>query len=170
MIRETFEKLGKGRSPVDWALQWVWNQPEVSTVLSGMSTMSQVEENLQSASVSQINSFGADEFQLIDEVREKFQERTLVPCTGCEYCMPCPNGVNIPRNFELYNSGFMYDALQGSRMAYARFMGDAERANACIQCRICEEKCPQKIPIGERMPNIHAVLGGEEPYAIEGSR
>jgi uncharacterized protein len=162
-VQEIFDKYKKTRSPADWALQWVWNQPEVSLVLSGMSTMKQVEENIHSAEISGVNTIGAEEAQLIDRVREKFKERAAIPCTKCGYCMPCPNGVNIPRNFELYNDAVIYDNPNAPRMIYTRFFNEKERANVCIQCRICEEKCPQKILISELLSQVHAVLGEGKP-------
>lgn len=164
-IRESFDAYARAsgieRSPADWALQWIWNQPEVSVVLSGMSTMEQVKANLDSANNAGINSLRAEELRFIDQVREQFRERTVIPCTGCGYCLPCPNSVSISRNFGVYNNGFMYDDLKGARMVYARFMGETDRASACIQCRACEAKCPQRIAISEWMPKVHNVLGNE---------
>jgi len=163
-IQEIFDSYKKSRSPSDWALQWVWNQPEVSVVLSGMSTVRQVEENIRSASISRVHSLGVRELKLIGRVQKKFKERAAIPCTKCGYCMPCQNGVNIPGNFELYNDGIIYDDVNTARMRYMRFFGEKERANACIQCRTCEEKCPQKILVSELMPKVHAVLGEGKPY------
>jgi len=162
-VQALFDSFKKQRSPSDWALQWVWNQPEVSLVLSGMSSMKQVEENIRSADLSGVGSFGAEEAHLIECVREKFKERAAIPCTKCGYCMPCPSGVNIPRNFELYNDAVMYDDPGAPRMTYTRFFDEKERANVCIQCRICEEKCPQKIVISELLSQVHAVLGEGKP-------
>ena len=163
-IREIFDGFGTKRSPSEWALQWVWNHPEVSVVLSGMSSMAQVEENLDCANRSAIDSLGAEEFELIGRVRENFRERILVPCTKCGYCLPCPIGVNIPVNFELYNDGFIHNDPKTARVLYSRFMSDGERASACTQCRTCEEKCPQKIIVSEWMPNVHAVLGEGQSF------
>jgi uncharacterized protein len=162
-VQELLEGFGKQRSPSDWALQWVWNQPEVSCVLSGMSSMKQVEENIRSAELSEVGSFGAEESFLIDLVREKFKERAAIPCTKCGYCIPCPSGVNIPRNFELYNDAAMYDDPGAPRMIYTRFFDEKERADKCVQCRVCEEKCPQKIVISELLSQVHVVLGEGKP-------
>jgi predicted aldo/keto reductase-like oxidoreductase len=163
-VQEVFNGFGKKRSAADWALQWIWNQPEVSLVLSGMSTMNQVEENITSANLAAINSLTTEEIQLIEEVRLKYQARAAIPCTGCSYCMPCPNGVEIPRNFGLYNDSFMHEAHKVSQALYLRFFEEGERASACIQCRICEDKCPQKIAISEWMPKVHALLGEGKAY------
>ncbi len=91
------------RSAAEWALQWLWDQPEVSVVLSGMSTMTQVEQNLRSADSSRIHAYGLAEQELIARTRDMYRARTVIPCTKCNYCMPCPNGVNIPGNFDLFN-------------------------------------------------------------------
>jgi len=163
-MEEVFKGFGSKRSPADWGLQWVWNHHEVSVVLSGMSTMGQVEANLKSADSSCIDSLGAEELQFIERVREKYVERTAIPCTGCSYCMPCPNNVDIPKNFKTYNDGFMHDDAATARSAYERFIAEKNRASACIQCRACEEKCPQKISISQWMPKVHYVLGEGKNY------
>jgi hypothetical protein len=162
-VQKAFDGFEKRRSPADWGLQWVWNQPEVSVALSGMSTMRQVEENIRSAKMSRIDSLRGDDLKFIERVREKYKERTAIPCTGCGYCMPCENGVNIPVNFELYNDAIIYDNPNTARMRYARFLTEKERAHACQLCRKCEEKCPQKILISEWMPKVDALAGEQKP-------
>jgi predicted aldo/keto reductase-like oxidoreductase len=162
-VQEVFSCSEKKRSPPDWGLQWVWNQPEVSVALSGMSTMKQVEENIRSADTSGIHSLGAKELQLIERIKEKYTLRTAIPCTKCGYCMPCENGVDIPSNFELYNDAMIYDNPITARMRYTRFMTEKQRAHACQQCRKCEEKCPQKIPVSEWMPKVDAMMGEVRP-------
>jgi len=146
------------RSPAEWALQWLWDQPEVSVVLSGMSTLEQVAENLHFADASRIHSFGASEYELIAQVRQKYQARTVVPCTRCGYCMPCPNGVNIPGNFDYFNYAHLFDDVAGARFKYSVFLTEEQRSGSCIECRECEEKCPQKIAISEWMPKVTALL------------
>ena len=163
-VREIFESFDPGRSPADWALQWVWDQPEVAVVLSGMGRMSELEENLRSADRSAVRSMTAAELRLIERVRDIYLKASPIPCTSCGYCLPCPNGVNIPRNFELYNSGFIHDDPATSRMLYRRFLTEVERASACVQCGACEKLCPQGIPVGEWMPKVHAVLGEGKSY------
>ncbi len=154
------------RTPADWALQWLWNQPEVSVILSGMSSMQQVEENLASASKSGIGAMTAEEQTVIAGVREKILQLSPIPCTSCEYCLPCPNGVNIPNNFGVYNEAGMYDDLDGARQAYKNWIKDDEKAAQCIQCQECEDKCPQKIAISEWMPVVEEVLGLNRPYVM----
>ncbi len=157
-IRALMDGFPVRRSAADWALQWLCDQPEVSVVLSGMSTMPQVEENLRSAEASQAGSFTAADQKLIAEAREKYLTRTVIPCTKCEYCMPCPNGLNIPRNFELFNYAQTYDDLPGAKFRYQVFLTEEQRSSSCIQCGMCEELCPQHIPIMEWMPKVTELL------------
>lgn len=146
------------RSPAEWALQWLWDQPEVSVVLSGMSTMQQVEDNLRFAAASRIGAFGSAEHELIADVRQKYQTRTVVPCTRCGYCMPCPNGVDIPGNFDFFNYAHLFDDVPGGKFKYSVFLSADQRSGSCIECKECEEKCPQKILISEWMPKVTALL------------
>ncbi len=147
------------RTPADWALQWLWNQPEVSLVLSGMSTMQQVEENLASADRSGIGAMSAAEQAIVDRAAAEYRSRAVIPCTACQYCMPCPYGVDIPHNFKIYNDGIMFDDQAGARISYTRFTLESERAAKCVGCQACEEKCPQRIEISQWMPRIDAELG-----------
>jgi predicted aldo/keto reductase-like oxidoreductase len=157
-ILEAMEKFPVRRSPAEWALQWLWDQPEVSVILSGMSTMTQVEENLQSADRARSLCFTAAEQTLIAESKEKYAARIVIPCTKCSYCMPCPNGVNIPGNFDFFNYAHLFDDLQGARFKYGVFLTEGQRSGACIACGVCEEKCPQKIEISQWMPKVTALL------------
>jgi predicted aldo/keto reductase-like oxidoreductase len=164
-IQAYWDMAPQKRTPADWALQWLWNQPEVSVVLSGMSTMQHVEENVASASVSAINILTEDELALADRVRQQYQQLRPIPCTQCRYCMPCPNGVDIPRNFRLYNDGVMYENPDRSRRIYGWLSRDeGVGADACNQCHECEDDCPQNIAISDWMPVIHEVLGEGAPY------
>jgi predicted aldo/keto reductase-like oxidoreductase len=163
-IQRVWDGAAERRTPADRALQWLWNQPEVSVVLSGMTTMQQVEENVASADASGIGLLSAEDLALYDQVREKYKTLCPIPCTACRYCMPCPNGVDIPRNFAVYNEGVMYDKPDAARDGYNNWTPEEAQASQCIQCRECEEKCPQSIPISEWMPIVHEVLGEGKPY------
>jgi predicted aldo/keto reductase-like oxidoreductase len=146
------------RTPAEHALQWVWNQPEVSVVLSGMSTFEQVEENVASAGRSGVGTLSEEELALYTQVRETYDALCPVPCTDCKYCLPCPSGVNIPRVFEIYNDGIIYDNVEQARMVYNNFMSEDERASLCTQCGECLEKCPQQIEIPDWLAKAHEVL------------
>jgi predicted aldo/keto reductase-like oxidoreductase len=151
-------------SPADWALQWLWNQPEVSVVLSGMHTLEQVEQNIRSAENSAPGKLSAADNALIRRVRDVVNNLSPIPCTRCEYCLPCPNGVNIPRNFDAYNKALLYDALADSRNEYKYWIPDKSKAERCIQCEECLSKCPQHIPISTWMPVVGEVLGLGREY------
>jgi predicted aldo/keto reductase-like oxidoreductase len=135
-----------------WALNWLWNQPEVSVVLSGMSAMDQVEDNLKTAERYAPGIFGEAEEELVRRVVEYFASRAQVNCTGCGYCLPCPSGVNIPKNLEFLNQFYLFDADEARDRClnmYDLTVPLAERAKHCTSCSECEEKCPQHIPIPE---------------------
>jgi predicted aldo/keto reductase-like oxidoreductase len=150
----------KKRSQAEWGLLWVWNQPEVSVALSGMNKMEQVEENVAIAERSGIGVLTSEELQLIDKVAAAYRGLNPIPCTNCQYCMPCPNGVEIPRIFALYNDVFVYNSLNDSRIRYSdgRGITKEQRADNCIECGECEEKCPQGIPIREWLKKAHELL------------
>ena len=147
------------RTPADWALQWVWNQPEVSLLLSGMSTMEQVVENIASAGRSGPGTLTADELALVGRVRDAYRSLIPIPCTDCEYCQPCPNEVNIPGIFQVYNEGVMYDQPERARMFYNWIKPEA-RADRCTECGECEAKCPQQIEIIEWLKKAREYLAG----------
>lgn len=146
------------RSPAEWALQWVWSHPEVSFLLSGMSTMEQLEENLRLADASRPGLLTRDELALVGRVRDLYRELSPIPCTACRYCMPCPQGVDIPGVFELYNDAHMYDNLPRQQMAYGAFLSDGERADSCTSCGECVEKCPQGIDVPVWLEKAQAFL------------
>ncbi len=162
-IQALWDTAPSPRSPADWALQWLWGQPEVSVVLSGMSTMEQVQQNVASACSSRLDALTPEELALVARVRARYQEICPIPCTGCEYCLPCPNGLRIPRLFEIFNTGRMYNTLEQAREQYTRIPAE-EKADACVACRQCEEQCPQQIPISEWMVHVHEVLAQGKPY------
>jgi uncharacterized protein len=144
-----------GRKPADVALRWLWDQPEVSLVLSGMSTLEQVKENLASAERAAVGGLSEEERDLVGRVQEAYKQLSPIPCTKCGYCLPCPQGVNIPLNFEWFNQATVY---RGASVTLCRnlyhTLPDAERAAACEQCGACEERCPQGIEIGALMRRV----------------
>lgn len=157
-VAELWSSAGTQRSQADWALQWLWHQPEVSLLLSGMSEMQHVEENLRSAANSEIGSLTADELDLVDHVGKAYRSLSPIPCTDCKYCMPCPSGVSIPRIFDMYNQSKMYNDLATARERYNRFMKAEEHADCCVECGQCEQACPQQIKIINWLKKAHAFL------------
>ena len=148
-----------GRAPADWALRWVWNHPEVVTALSGMGAMDQLEGNLATARASRAGALDAAELALVAQVRQVYAARVRVPCTTCGYCAPCPNGVAIPDVFAGYNSGSMFGNWESAARVYDMFIASAGHGgDRCLDCGECEPKCPQQIPIVEKLREAHAAL------------
>jgi predicted aldo/keto reductase-like oxidoreductase len=146
-VAELLNTASTKRSQADWCLRWVWDHPEVTVVLSGMSSMQHVRENIISADKAQAGSLTDDELEILRKIQNEYSRLCPIPCTACKYCLPCPEGVDVPGNFELYNDAIMYDDLEGSREGYDEFMDASERADQCVECGECEEKCPQDIEI-----------------------
>ncbi len=162
-VQKIWDSAPVRRTPAEWALQWVWNQPEVSMLLSGMSTMQHVKENLASAERSGVGILTDEELGLIGQARAAYEALCPIPCTDCKYCLPCPSGVNIPRVFEIYNDLMAYGDEDRAQMFYSAFMKEDERADLCIECGECLEKCPQMIEIPDWLAKAHEALCKEEP-------
>jgi predicted aldo/keto reductase-like oxidoreductase len=167
-VKDIWDEAPMKRSPVEWALRWVWNHPAVTVVLSGMSEEAHVEENLMIAEQAYPDSLTEAEMQLVERVESKYRELMKVGCTSCQYCMPCPAGVNIPLCFEHYNNLALVDNLEGERFMYAARLGGAvalgepEFASLCIQCGECLEKCPQHIDIPTVLGSVVEELEGPD--------
>jgi len=159
-VRGLWDAAGQKRSPAEWALQWLWDKPEVSVVLSGMTAMDQVEENLAAVDRSRVGMLTKSDAELVAHVAEVYTSLRPVPCTQCRYCMPCPSGVDIPRNLDLYNNMVMYNWPHTARGSYS-FMKETERASACTACLQCEEKCPQQIVVHEWMKCLAAEMAAK---------
>ena len=167
---EVMERSKIKRSPVDWALQYLWNLPEISVVLSGMSNLQMLNENCDSADRSGVNSLHEEDLSIIDDIIKIYRKKILVPCTSCKYCLPCPSGVNIPQNFAILNNV----ALEKSNVRkwlnkreYKKMVNSPKELNQtksngnaslCINCGICLEKCPQEINIPDELKNVHLIL------------
>jgi predicted aldo/keto reductase-like oxidoreductase len=151
------------RSPVEWAMRWVWNHSDISTVLTGASSLAQLKDHTGMIKDAAPNSLTAVELALFDRVREVYRTMLKIDCTGCAYCMPCPNGVNIPQNFQLYNDTFLFPGAEFNSFFYNQFMPPEQRAAGCIECMACMEKCPQKIDIIKELKVVHALFGEKKP-------
>jgi predicted aldo/keto reductase-like oxidoreductase len=152
------EQADVKRTPAEWALRWVWNHPEVSVVLSGMTTMDHVTENIKVAQEAQANSLTAKEIGMIEDIKNLFKERIKVNCTACAYCMPCPAGVNIPLCFSTYNDYWVFDATPAVKQRYETVSKISAPASRCIECGKCEKHCPQGIAIREELKNVKEIF------------
>ena len=157
-VADLWKTAATKRSQADWALQWVWHHPEASLLLSGMSEMQHVEENLKSAANSGVGSLTAEELDLVDRASKTYRSLSPIPCTDCKYCMPCPSGVTIPRIFSIYNTFKMYGDDAGARRSYNQHTKPENRADQCVECGQCETACPQQIGIIDWLKEVHALL------------
>ncbi len=148
------EQLSPERSPVEWALDFLWNRPEVSVILSGMGNEEMVRQNLEYASRSHIGMLDDEQLAMLARTREVYQKMALVPCTKCEYCMPCPFGLDIPGIYEIYNQT-VNDSREDTVKKYDAL---TVKADACRKCRKCEGICPQHIASSTLMPKIHETI------------
>ena len=164
-VKQIYDNAQTGRTAAEWGLRWVWNHPEVTVVLSGMNDEKQVQENIKTAETALPNSLGQEDLSVINRVASSYRRLMKVPCTGCAYCMPCPNGVNIPANFNLYNQYHMFGNKIYTRGFYAVMLmgimhGKPSDASLCKDCGSCSKKCPQHIAIPEELKAVKGNLGG----------
>jgi predicted aldo/keto reductase-like oxidoreductase len=157
LVQSLWDAAPVRRDPVEWALQWVWDQPEVSLLLSGMSTMEQVRRNVEYAERSGVGRLTAEELAVIDAVRDAYRELTAVDCTGCRYCSPCPNGVDIAAVLQTYNDAFIYDEVERERVSYS-YMSAEVRGDNCTACGECEDRCPQGLAVAEWVQRADELL------------
>ncbi len=147
-------------SPAEWAFRWLWNQPEVTCVLSGMNSLPMVEENLKIASAAQTEEFTKEDFALIQQVKEEIDRNTKVGCTSCAYCMPCPKGIDIPTAFRCYNRMYTENKRAG-RFEYAQIVAlqkEMSDISKCVECGKCERHCPQHIEIPKKLKEAQKKL------------
>ena len=151
---KAIKESGKGYSAADLGLRWLWNQSEVTVVLSGMNSMEMVDENIRIASTAEVGSLDESDFALIDKVVSIIKEKEKVGCTGCRYCMPCPSSVDIPGNFYYYNLMYTEGKKGAARREFARNVGLQAKpgfATKCTRCGKCEAHCPQHIAIRDML-------------------
>ncbi len=160
-LKKHFKEKGSGRSPVEWAFRWLYNFPEVKVILSGMSTMEQLEDNLRIFENAEPDCMDTEELKVIEGAMKILDKSRAVPCTDCKYCLPCPHGVRIPMMFNLYNT---YTEFGNKERALTTYKGWREReekkftADLCTRCGVCLEKCPQSIEIPDRLEELDNIL------------
>ena len=160
--KKLFADFEVKRTPAEWAFRWLWNQPEVTCVLSGMNSLEMVQENVKNAASSQVGEFGEKEEKLLKEVVQILNDKMKVGCTGCGYCMPCPKKVDIPGTFAAYNRRFV-DGKMAATSEYIMctlLRKDATSASNCVECGLCEKHCPQHIEIRKELKNARKELEG----------
>ncbi|MDD5337837.1 MAG: aldo/keto reductase [Dehalococcoidales bacterium] len=165
-------KEAKRQMPaVEWALDWLWNQPEISLTLSGMSTMEQVKQNVKLASdFKGPGSLTAEDLAVVKKMTEAYRSLSPIPCTACQYCQPCPSSVQIPNVFQIYNDAVMYDDVQHGKFIYNSAFGipQDQRADKCTECGECLSKCPQEIDIPSWLKKAHEALYSDVPIGPPG--
>lgn len=150
-VQALYDAFPVRRTPVEWAFRWLCNRPEVATVLSGCNEAEQIDDNLRIFDTVRPNIMSADELKLMDDVRAAYLARTKIGCTGCRYCMPCPNGVNIPGTFSVWNNVSLYNVDPKDDWGYRQMIEKGETPDRCVACGACEAACPQHLGIIESL-------------------
>lgn len=168
-VQRIYDKSGKERSNAEWALRWIWNRPEVSVILSGMSHQDQVEENLKTAETALPGSLPAEDIGRLKLVGEEYNRQMKVGCTACQYCIPCPAGVDIPRSFAFYNQHHMFSDKVTPWGMYMIQLGERKPALAsqCIDCKKCVKHCPQGIDIPLELKRVKRRFEGPAGKVIK---
>ena len=153
---QAFNESSRDYTPAEWSFRWLWDQPGVSVVLSGMNSMEMLDENIRIASDATVGSFTDDDRKVIEKVIKAIKEKVKVPCTGCAYCMPCPFGVDIPGSFACYNASYTDNYLVGIReyVMCTSLKAQKSAASLCRECGRCEQHCPQHIEIRKELKNV----------------
>ncbi len=150
-VQALYDAFPVHRTPVEWAFRWLCNHPEVAVVLSGCNEPEQIEENLRIFDTVEAGVMDDAELKLMEDVRRAYLDRTKIGCTGCKYCMPCPNGVNIPGIFSVWNNVSLYCTDPANDWGLKRIKENGNGADQCVGCKRCEEACPQHLPIIEQL-------------------
>lgn len=150
----------KKRTPAELAFRWLWDQPEVTCVLSGMNSLQMVRENVKAASDARPGEFAEEDFALVASVRDEIQKTMKVGCTGCGYCMPCPKGIDIPAAFRCYNRMYAEQKNSGRHeyLQVTAFQKDLSLPGSCVKCGKCEKHCPQHIQIRQELKKAEKAL------------
>jgi len=154
-IQKLYDQAAEKRTPVEWAFRWLYDKTPFMTILSGMSNEEQLHDNLRIFKEAAFNVMAEEEKDMMKKVRETYEARVRVGCTGCEYCMPCPKGVKIPNIFRSLDNAAVFNTLDSFKDRYAKMIEKGEAANNCVKCGLCEKACPQHISIREKLEEIH---------------
>ena len=156
-IMDLWNSAETKRNPVEWAFAWLYNFKEVNVILSGVSTMEQLKENIRIFEHADPDTLKKSEIELVDQVRELYMEKIKIKCTGCDYCNGCQQKVMISTIFDMYNKAHMYEDKEKYAKQYADFLVKSKHdASQCVECGLCESQCPQNIPIIKELKVVHA--------------
>ena len=158
-VQALYDAFPVKRTPVEWAFRWLCNHPEIAVVLSGCNEAEQIDDNLRIFDTVEPNIMSEEELKLMEEVRAAYISRTKIGCTGCRYCMPCPNGVNIPGIFSTWNNVSLYDTKPEHSWDLKQILEKGNGADNCIGCGACETACPQHLDIIEKLKTAWKELG-----------
>ena len=159
VVQKLWDQASVKRAPAEWAFKWVASHPDVATILSGMSTMEQLDQNLELFSREDLPVLTDEENALIAQAADLYRTLIKYPCTECKYCQPCPNGVLIPRIIRYYNDWCAYEHNPKLKEEYLVWQDESEHASNCIKCGACEEHCPQHLPVMQIMDEIVEAFG-----------
>ena len=160
-VQKIWDSADVRRTPAEWGMRWVWNHQEPDVVLTGSSSLDQLKENIDIIRDAEPDSLTAEELALFDRARAFYRSKLKVDCTSCAYCMPCPGGVDIPSNLQLYNETFLTGDKEFSPFFYNNLMDESQRGFNCTECGECMEKCPQKIDIIKELKEAVKTLSGK---------
>ena len=155
-IETLFASLDIDRTPADWALRWLANFPEILTILTGVSNIKQAKENIATLSDAKPNSLTEKELTVIQQIADTYNNLIRYDCTTCNYCMPCPERLNIPHVMNIYNEWFLFAQSQKTKDDFKMYF--PKGVSACTKCRVCEEKCPQHLKISEMMEKANEIF------------
>ena len=158
-VQKIWDEAPIKRTPAEWAFKWLANMPEVTVMLSGMNAESQLQENMKTLSDEHVADLTQEEKDLIDRVSDEYNRLIKYSCTGCNYCMPCPQKLDIPRILRYFNDWNIYEQNPSTKLEYTTWIPAGRHASDCIGCKACEEKCPQHLPISQAMKEAAEAMG-----------
>lgn len=157
-VQQLWDDAPIKRSPAEWAFRWVADFPEVTTILSGMGQLDELQENIKTMSEAEVNSLTEEELTIVRQARDFYNDRTKVKCTDCRYCLPCPYGVAIPQVFSIYNNASIYNLTRQGQRQYEQLIKNEQDASLCVACGECEAVCPQNLEIINDLQDAHQAL------------
>lgn len=160
-VQALYDAFPVKRSPVEWAFRWLCNRPEIAVILSGCNEEEQIDDNLRIFDTVETGIMSEEELKLMDDVRQAYLSRTKIGCTGCRYCMPCPNDVNIPGIFSVWNNASLYGVDPAGDRGFQEIVANHQTAENCVACGACEAACPQHLGIIEGLKSAWAELNGQ---------